>query len=147
MSMSYKLFLEAQQYIPGGVNSPVRAWRAVGGNPLFIQRGRGCRVIDADGKEYVDYVGSWGPLIAGHAHPQIVKALEERLLSMNFASIKTEYHRQLGRLSCCCLPWQRVWPLYRPPSHPSRQVGWRRVSANVSYPTCLCVRRGRARRR
>ena len=79
MSMSYKLFLEAQQYIPGGVNSPVRAWRAVGGNPLFIQRGRGCRVIDADGKEYVDYVGSWGPLIAGHAHPQIVKALEESL--------------------------------------------------------------------
>ncbi len=79
MSTSHKLFLEAQQYIPGGVNSPVRAWRAVGGNPLFIQRGRGCRVIDADGKEYVDYVGSWGPLIAGHAHPQIVKALEESL--------------------------------------------------------------------
>ncbi len=79
MSTSHKLFLEAQQYIPGGVNSPVRAWRAVGGNPLFIQRGRGCRVVDADGKEYVDYVGSWGPLIAGHAHPQIVKALEESL--------------------------------------------------------------------
>ncbi|MBM4256754.1 MAG: glutamate-1-semialdehyde-2,1-aminomutase [Deltaproteobacteria bacterium] len=79
MSTSHKLFLEAQQYIPGGVNSPVRAWRAVGGNPLFIQRGRGCRVIDADGKEYVDYVGSWGPLIAGHAHPQIVKAIEESL--------------------------------------------------------------------
>ncbi len=79
MSTSHKLFLEAQQYIPGGVNSPVRAWRAVGGNPLFIQRGRGCRVTDADGKEYVDYVGSWGPLIAGHAHPQIVKSLEESL--------------------------------------------------------------------
>lgn len=79
MSTSYKLFLEAQRYIPGGVNSPVRAWRAVGGNPLFIQRGRGCRVIDADGKEYVDYVGSWGPLIAGHAHPQIVKSLAESL--------------------------------------------------------------------
>jgi glutamate-1-semialdehyde 2,1-aminomutase len=79
MSTSHKLFLEAQQYIPGGVNSPVRAWRAVGGNPLFIQRGRGCRVIDADGKEYVDYVGSWGPLIVGHAHPQIVRALEESL--------------------------------------------------------------------
>lgn len=77
MSMSHKLFLESQEYIPGGVNSPVRAWRAVGGNPLFIQRGRGCRVIDADGKEYLDYVGSWGPLIAGHAHPQIVKSLED----------------------------------------------------------------------
>jgi glutamate-1-semialdehyde 2,1-aminomutase len=77
MSMSHKLFLEAQAYIPGGVNSPVRAWRAVGGHPLFIQRGRGCRVIDADGGEYIDFVGSWGPLIAGHAHPQIVRALEE----------------------------------------------------------------------
>jgi len=75
--MSHKLFLEAQAYIPGGVNSPVRAWRAVGGHPLFIQRGRGCRVIDADGGEYIDFVGSWGPLIAGHAHPQIVRALEE----------------------------------------------------------------------
>jgi glutamate-1-semialdehyde 2,1-aminomutase len=79
MSTSHKLFSEAEQYIPGGVNSPVRAWRAVGGNPLFIQRGRGCRVIDADGKEYIDYIGSWGPLIVGHTHPQIVKALEEAL--------------------------------------------------------------------
>ncbi len=79
MSTSHKLFLEAQEYIPGGVNSPVRAWRAVGGNPLFIQRGRGCRVIDADGREYLDYVGSWGPLIVGHAHPQVVRALEETL--------------------------------------------------------------------
>src|SRR5499433_1142577 len=79
MSTSRKLFLEAQKYLPGGVNSPVRAWRAVGGNPRFIQRGRGCRVIDADGKEYIDYVGSWGPLIVGHAHPQVVRALEETL--------------------------------------------------------------------
>lgn len=77
MSMSHKLFLEAQEYIPGGVNSPVRAWRAIGGDPLFIQRGRGCRVVDADGREYIDYVGSWGPLIVGHAHPQIVRSLEE----------------------------------------------------------------------
>ncbi len=79
MSTSHKLFLEAQEYLPGGVNSPVRAWRAVGGHPLFIQRGHGCRVIDADGKEYIDYVGSWGPLVAGHAHPQVVRALQETL--------------------------------------------------------------------
>ena len=76
MSISQKLFKEAQKYIPGGVNSPVRAWRAVGGDPLFIQRGKGCRITDADGREYIDYVGSWGPLIAGHAHPQVVGALE-----------------------------------------------------------------------
>ena len=68
MSTSQKLFEEAQKYIPGGVNSPVRAWRAVGGDPLFIQRGKGCRITDADGRDYIDYVGSWGPLIAGHAH-------------------------------------------------------------------------------
>ena len=76
MSTSQKLFEEAQKYIPGGVNSPVRAWRAVGGDPLFIQRGKGCRITDADGREYIDYVGSWGPLIVGHAHPQVVGALE-----------------------------------------------------------------------
>ncbi len=76
MSTSQKLFNEAQKYIPGGVNSPVRAWRAVGGDPLFIHRGKGCRVTDADGREYIDYVGSWGPLIAGHAHPRVVDALE-----------------------------------------------------------------------
>ena len=76
MSISQELFKEAQKYIPGGVNSPVRAWRAVGGDPLFIQRGKGCRITDADGREYIDYVGSWGPLIAGHAHPQVVGALE-----------------------------------------------------------------------
>jgi glutamate-1-semialdehyde 2,1-aminomutase len=79
MSTSHKLFLEAQQYIPGGVNSPVRAWRAVGGSPLFVQRGRGCHIVDVDGKEYIDYVCSWGPLIAGHAHPQVVRALEDVL--------------------------------------------------------------------
>jgi len=79
MSLSHKLFLEAQSYIPGGVNSPVRAWRAVGGHPLFIQRGKGCRVIDADGREYIDFVSSWGPLIVGHAHPQIVKSLKEAI--------------------------------------------------------------------
>ena len=77
MTASQELFLQAQRYIPGGVNSPVRAWRAVGGEPLFIQRGSGCRVVDADGREYIDYVGSWGPLIAGHAPRPVVKALRE----------------------------------------------------------------------
>ena len=77
MTASQELFLQAQRYIPGGVNSPVRAWRAVGGEPLFIQRGSGCRVVDADGREYIDYVGSWGPLIAGHAPRPVVEALRE----------------------------------------------------------------------
>ena len=104
MSTSHKLFLEAQQYIPGGVNSPVRAWRAVGGDPLFIQRGRGCRVIDADGKEYIDYVGSWGPLIAGHAHPQIVKALEESLKRGTSFGAPTAREIELAKMIVAAVP-------------------------------------------
>ena len=104
MSTSHKLFLEAQQYIPGGVNSPVRAWRAVGGNPLFIQRGRGCRVIDADGKEYIDYVGSWGPLIAGHAHPRVVKALEESLKRGTSFGAPTAKEIELAKLIVASVP-------------------------------------------
>lgn len=74
---SKRLFREAQKWIPGGVNSPVRAFRAVGGDPLFIQEGNGSRIIDADGLSYIDYVCSWGPLILGHAHPRVVAALQE----------------------------------------------------------------------
>jgi glutamate-1-semialdehyde 2,1-aminomutase len=79
MSRSEELFNRAQQVMPGGVNSPVRAFRAVGGKPIFIKRGDGSHVWDADGKEYVDYIGSWGPLIFGHRPPEIVQALGEVL--------------------------------------------------------------------
>ena len=74
---SAALFAEAQHYLPGGVDSPVRAFRAVGGTPRFIERAAGARVWDADGNEYLDYVGSWGPLIAGHAHPEVVAAIRD----------------------------------------------------------------------
>jgi glutamate-1-semialdehyde 2,1-aminomutase len=104
MSTSHKLFSEAEQYIPGGVNSPVRAWRAVGGSPLFIQRGRGCRVIDADGKEYIDYLGSWGPLIVGHAHPQVVKALEEALKRGTSFGAPTAKEIELAKLIVKSVP-------------------------------------------
>ena len=70
-------FAEAKEYMPGGVNSPVRSFANVGGNPLFIARAEGSKIYDVDGNEYIDYVGSWGPMIAGHAHPQVVKALQE----------------------------------------------------------------------
>ncbi len=73
---SQRLFARARQALPGGVDSPVRAFRAVGGEPLFIERGQGACVWDADGNRYIDYVGSWGPLIAGHAHPEVVAALQ-----------------------------------------------------------------------
>ena len=77
MTRSAELFARAQRLIPGGVNSPVRAFRAVGGTPLFIARAEGARVFDADGRSYLDYVGSWGPMILGHAFPPVVKAVEE----------------------------------------------------------------------
>jgi glutamate-1-semialdehyde 2,1-aminomutase len=76
-SRSQSLNTEAQRYMPGGVNSPVRAFRAVGGEPLFIARGEGSYIYDVDGQRYIDYVLSWGPLILGHAHPQVVSALKE----------------------------------------------------------------------
>lgn len=77
MKKSQKLFNHAQLTIPGGVNSPVRAFKSVGGTPLFFQRGKGALVWDADGNSYIDYVGSWGPLICGHAHPDVVKAVQQ----------------------------------------------------------------------
>ena len=76
-SSSHSLYAEAQRYMPGGVNSPVRAFSAVGGEPLFIARGEGPYIYDADGRRYIDYVLSWGPLILGHAHPQVIGALKE----------------------------------------------------------------------
>lgn len=78
-SRSKRLFEMAQRVIPGGVNSPVRAFRAVGGNPVFISRAKGSRLYDVDGNEYIDYVLSWGPMILGHAHPEVTKALREAI--------------------------------------------------------------------
>ena len=72
---SRDLFDQSQRLIPGGVNSPVRAFRAVGGTPVFFREGRGARLVDEDGREYIDYVGSWGPMILGHAHPDVVQAV------------------------------------------------------------------------
>ena len=77
MSLSPKqeqLFKQANKHIPGGVNSPVRAFNGVGGTPVFIEKAKGAYLYDVDGKRYVDYVGSWGPMILGHAHPAIIQA-------------------------------------------------------------------------
>ncbi|MDA1193256.1 MAG: glutamate-1-semialdehyde 2,1-aminomutase, partial [Candidatus Poribacteria bacterium] len=79
MTESKRLWEEAQRLIPGGVNSPVRAFRAVGGTPIFFERGEGPRLHDVDGNSYLDYVGSWGPLILGHAHPSVTEAVEKAL--------------------------------------------------------------------
>lgn len=76
---SQRLFEKAKAVIPGGVNSPVRAFKAVGGNPIFIERAKGSRIYDVDGNSYIDYVLSWGPLILGHAHPRVVRALKSAI--------------------------------------------------------------------
>ena len=73
------LFARAQRVIPGGVNSPVRAFRGVGGRPFFVARAEGCRITDVDGRTYIDFLGSWGPLILGHAAPMLVEAVSEAL--------------------------------------------------------------------
>ena len=77
--ISQALFDRAQLSIPGGVNSPVRAWRGVGGTPRFIQKGEGSHLFDVDGNEYIDYIGSWGPLLLGHRHPEILDAIQGAL--------------------------------------------------------------------
>ena len=76
---SEKLFKQAQASIPGGVNSPVRAFKAVGGTPLFIQSAHGPYIVDSDNKQYIDYVQSWGPMILGHAHPSVIAAVQEKM--------------------------------------------------------------------
>ncbi|MDT7849284.1 glutamate-1-semialdehyde 2,1-aminomutase [Methylophilus sp. VKM B-3414] len=76
-SRNQQLFEKSQQLIPGGVNSPVRAFRSVGGTPIFFKKGLGSKLWDADGKEYIDYINSWGPMILGHAHPEVVAAVQQ----------------------------------------------------------------------
>jgi len=76
---SHKAFNRAQQLIPGGVNSPARAFGAVGGEPIFFQAGQGAHLTDIDGNTYLDYIGSWGPMILGHRHPRVIAAIEQAL--------------------------------------------------------------------
>ena len=101
---SERLFAEAQEYIPGGVNSPVRSFRAVEGTPRFIARGEGARIWDADGNEFVDYVGSWGPLVLGHAHPAVLEALKKTSENGVSFGAPVEGEVELARIICQALP-------------------------------------------
>ncbi|HEX4136141.1 MAG TPA: glutamate-1-semialdehyde 2,1-aminomutase [Bryobacteraceae bacterium] len=95
-TLSQQLFERAQRSIPGGVNSPVRAYRGVGGTPPFIERGDGAHIFDADGNEYIDYVGSWGPLILGHRHPVIMDALNQAMTRGTSFGAPTEQEIELA---------------------------------------------------
>jgi glutamate-1-semialdehyde 2,1-aminomutase len=94
---SKRLFKKAIQLIPGGVNSPVRAFKAVGGDPLFIARAKGSKIYDVDGNEYVDYVLSWGPMIAGHSHPSVLRALESAIKKGTSFGAPTPLEVELAR--------------------------------------------------
>mgnify|MGYP001559003929 CR=1 FL=1 len=95
---------EAARYLPGGVNSPVRAFKAVGGDPVVIAYGHGSHIVDADGNEYIDYVGSWGPLILGHAHPAVVQVLQKAAERGTSFGATTELEVELARLVCGMMP-------------------------------------------
>ncbi len=98
MTRSEQAWQEAQRFLPGGVDSPVRAFRAVGGTPPFIDRGEGAYLYDVDGQRYIDYVCSWGPLIAGHAHPDVVKRLKQAVERGTSYGAPTESETALARL-------------------------------------------------
>ena len=102
---SAELMATAKQYIPGGVNSPARSWAAVGGDPLFIAKGDGSRLWDADGNEYIDYVCSWGPMILGHAHPDVVAAVQGAAVRGTSFGAPTEAENH----SLSALPCAKAW--------------------------------------
>jgi len=101
---SKALFKEAQHYLPGGVDSPVRAFKAVGGEPIFIRRGRGSKIWDEDGNRFIDYVCSWGPLILGHAHPRVVEALKLAAGHGTSYGAPTELETKLAKMICEAMP-------------------------------------------
>src|SRR5476649_723954 len=98
------LFQEACKYIPGGVNSPVRAFRGVGGEPVFFKRASGAHVFAADGRRYIDYVGSWGPMILGHAHPEVISAVEKAVQRGLSFGAPTEPEVEMAALICKLIP-------------------------------------------
>jgi glutamate-1-semialdehyde 2,1-aminomutase len=104
MTRSEELFAQAQVHIPGGVNSPVRAFRAVGGTPIFFERAQGAYAWDADGKRYIDYVQSWGPMVLGHAHPEVINAvIETAKFGLSFGA-PTERETTLANKLCALMP-------------------------------------------
>ena len=102
--MTDSRFQIAQQYIPGGVNSPVRAFKSVGGEPVFIKKAKGAYLWDADDNQYIDYVGSWGPMILGHAHPEVVEAVQQAAANGLSFGAPTESETTLARMICDLIP-------------------------------------------
>ena len=104
MSRSTDLFAKATQHIPGGVNSPVRAFRGVGGDPVFFKKASGAYLYDEDGRDYVDYVGSWGPMILGHAHPEVIEAVQRAAADGLSFGAPTHIETQMAERVCELVP-------------------------------------------
>lgn len=104
LQRSKQLFKEARSYLPGGVDSPVRSFKAVGGAPVFIVKGKGSKIYDADGNEYIDYISSWGPLILGHAHSAVNAALRKSIENGTSFGAATELETRLARMICEAMP-------------------------------------------
>lgn len=102
--MADNLFTEAQRYIPGGVNSPVRAFKGVGGDPLFIERAEAAYIYDTEGRRYIDYVGSWGPMLAGHTHPHVIDAVQRAVRNGLSFGAPTVAETQLAQRICELIP-------------------------------------------
>lgn len=104
ISKSEQLFSRAQQSIPGGVNSPVRAFKSVGGNPIFLQRAKGAYLCDADGNQYIDYINSWGPMILGHAFEPVVEAIQKKAMDSTSFGAPTELEVEMAELVKSMVP-------------------------------------------
>jgi len=130
---SRRLQRRAEQMIPGGVNSPVRAFRAVGGDPPFIVRGQGSHIWDADGNDYIDYVGSWGPLILGHAPPTVVEAVILAARNGTSFGASTPAEADLAEVVLSAFPhMQKVRFVNSGPRLRCRQFAWLALTRNVS---------------
>jgi len=104
MEKSQELFTAAQVHIPGGVNSPVRAFKAVGGSPVFFEKAQGAYLFDADGKRYIDYIQSWGPMILGHGHPDVITSIKRQIdRGLSFGA-PTELETKLADKICSLVP-------------------------------------------
>ena len=104
MQTNHDLFTQAQHHIPGGVNSPVRAFNGVGGDPIFFREGKGAWLTDAEGKRYIDYVGSWGPMILGHAHPEVINSVQQSVSHGLSFGAPTEIEIEMADLLCQLVP-------------------------------------------
>ncbi|PCJ32947.1 MAG: glutamate-1-semialdehyde-2,1-aminomutase [Gammaproteobacteria bacterium] len=104
MTTNHDLFSQAKKHIPGGVNSPVRAFNGVGGEPLFFRKGKGAWITDVEGKRYIDYIGSWGPMILGHAHPEVISAVQEAVTHGLGFGAPTEIEIEMADTLCELVP-------------------------------------------